>query len=146
MGRFSLPKKATQYKLSQETADAAVLELLAYYAIDEEELPAEQRGFAPALFAKLSRYYRMGYLENVREGNVLRVKQHLQEPPGEVHDLVYGRMSAAAKLATDGFKETERYARMHALMGSLCETPILSALSGVDMSVMETLAAVFMLG
>lgn len=146
MARFGLPKKTDKYKLSQETADAAVVELLAYYEIDVDDLPQEQKAIAPALFSKISRYYRTGLLENVREGGTLRVKQHLQDPPGDVRELVYGVMTGAAKLATDGFKDTERYARLHALMGSLCETPMLDKLRGADMSAMECLAAVFMLG
>lgn len=146
MARFGLPKKQDQYNLSQDTADAAVVELLAYYEIDGDDLPQEQKALAPALFAKLSRYYRLGLLENVREAGALKVKQHLQDPPGDVRELVYGVMTGKAKLATDGFRDTERYARLHALMGSLCETPMLDKLRGADMSAMECLTTVFMLG
>ena len=147
MSRFSLPTKPDHYKLSQETADAAVVELLAYYEIDVDEIPEDQRSVFAANLAKLSRYYRMGLLENVRGNDgTLSVKQHLQTPPGDVRELVYGRMTGAVKLTMDAFPPTAFYARTHALMGALCQTPMLDKLEGNDHSVVECLGLVFLAG
>jgi hypothetical protein len=151
VSRFSLPKKPDdpKYRLSEESADAAVLELLAYYEIEIAELPdKEQQDVMEAVAAKLSRFYRMGLLENSRTDGVLKVMQHLQDPPGESKDLTYDRMTGSYKLAMDGFKDTQRYAATQALMAALCGLPPTSMqkLKGNDLSAMECLSVVFRQG
>lgn len=152
MGRFSLPKKKDEYKISQESADASVRDLLDYYKINLEELPdKDQRSAMEAVSAKLSIYYRMGLIENTHTGGAagpLKVTQHLQEPPGEVRELVYNRMDGAARLATDGYSEKEQNAKAQALMAYLCGLPaeFMRSLVGNDLSAMECLSAVFRSG
>lgn len=150
MGRFSLPKAGeSKYPISSEIADAAVMDLLAYYEINIDDLPGQdQRDAMESVAAKLSRFYRMGLLENRREGGILKVVQHLANPPGEVKELTYDRMSGAMKLLMDGFKDTERYAASQALMAGLCGLPAASMkqLVGNDLSAMECLSAVFRQG
>ena len=144
MGRFSIPEP--EYKLSRETGDAAVAELLGYYGINLGVLADDQREAIEAMCARLSGYYRLGLVENIREGGVLKVKQHLQDPPGEVREIVYGRIGGKHRLAGDRYKENERYAKLYAIMGSLSglgETGIV-ALSGVDLSVVEVLGILFL--
>ena len=121
----------------------------AYYEINIDELPGqEQRDAMESVASKLSRFYRMGMVENKREGGILKVTQHLANPPGEVKDLTYDRMSGAHKLVMDGFKDTERYAATQALMASLCGLPAaaIKKLVGNDLSLMECLSAVFRSG
>lgn len=150
MSRFSLPKKdEAKYKVSEQVADAAVMELLGYYEIEIDELPdKEQQDAMEAISAKLSRFYRMGLLENSRAEGVLKVIQHLQNPPGQVRDLTYDRMTGGYKLAMDGFKDTQRYAATQSLMASLCGLPLaaMKKLSGNDLSAMECLSVVFRQG
>jgi ABC-type Fe2+-enterobactin transport system substrate-binding protein len=149
MSRFSLVKNETQYKLSQETAESAVQELIQFYGVDVDALPdRKQQRSVEAAMSKLVDYYRMGLLENVRDGAVMKVKQHFANPPGDVREITYGQMSGKHKLASDGYDEDDRYARIYAILGSLAGLPdtAISALSGVDLSAAEDLGLVFLLG
>ena len=149
MGIFSLNRDESKYRLSEEAGNAAVVELLAYYEIEIDELPdQDQRDAMTAVAKKLARFYRMGLLENNDAEGTLKVIQHLQAPPGETKDLTYDRMTGAHKLAMDGFKDNQHFARMQALMGSLCGLPAaaMKKLTGNDASAMECLSAVFRQG
>jgi hypothetical protein len=149
MSKFSLPKKTDESKwLSEEVGNAAVIELLNYYEIEIEDLPDQgQRDAMDAVAAKLSRFYRMGLLENKRDDGVLKVVQHLQNPPeGNTNPtLIYGRMTGGYRLAMDGFKENQRFAATQALMAALCGLPPseMKKLTGNDLSAMECLSTVF---
>lgn len=147
MGRFSLPK--AEYKLSEESAEKQVRELLAYYYIDVDAIPdKKERAAVESACAKLVNYFRAGYVEIARDGSKLTVKQHLQDAPGEVAELSYSKMGGRAKLATDGFDADDRYARIYAMLdhlsGSISGT--IASLSGVDLSVAEDLGILFLLG
>lgn len=147
MGRFSLQKK--EYKLSDESAQAAVMALVTFYEFDIDAIPDEDgRKIVEASATKLVQYYRMGLIENVQVDGSLSVKQHLLDPPGEVKDIVYGRMDGRAKLSTDGFGENARYRRMYALMDHLSQSVsgTIETLRGVDLAVAENLGAFFLLG
>ena len=90
MGRFSLPKTEDRYKISEESAEAAVNELIQYYAVDIDAIPGRKdRADVEAAVGKLVGYYRLGLLENLREGGGLKVKQHFSKPPGEVREITY---------------------------------------------------------
>ena len=74
----------------------------------------------------LQKSYRMGHLENIREGGVLKVKQRLQDPPADMRELVYGKMMGKHKRASDGYEQNDRYARIYAILASLAGLPLKS--------------------
>jgi hypothetical protein len=149
MGKFSLPKPDAEYLLSEEAATEQLMVVLKHYSIDIEAQPDRRSQKAlEAVCNRLVRAYRAGSLENVRDGNALKIKQHLRIPPGEVKELVWDRMTAKAKLATDGFPEDDRYARAYALAASLTGLPVgaIEKLEGADLSTAEDLGVLFLLG
>jgi len=149
MSVFSLSKDESKYKLSPEAALEQVRQLLDHYKIDIDALPERRdRQAVEGACHKLVGYYRMGLLENAREGSALKVRQHLQAPPGETKELLWDKMTAKAKLATDGFDANDRYARVYALIACLTGLPIeaITRLEGVDLAAAEDLGVLFLLG
>ena len=149
MGRFSLVKDESKYKLSAEAAQAQVMVVIDYYRIDIDAQPDRKSQKAiEGVCERLVQFYRMGLLENMKDGNVLRVIQHLQKPPGEATTLTWDKMSAKAKLATDGFDQDDRYARAYALVACLTGLPpeAVHKLEGVDLAAAEDLGLLFLLG
>ncbi len=149
MGTFSIRKDETKYKLSEESARNAVLELVEYYNIDVDAMPdRKQRGQVESALGQLVRFYRMGILENIREGGILKVKQTLQAPPGSMTEIIYGEMSGEAKQASDGYDENDRYHRIYAILSFLTGlTPdAIAKLKRADLSAAEDLGLVFLLG
>jgi hypothetical protein len=147
MGKWDLPQ--ADLPISEESAEKAVKELIAYYHVDVANIPdAKDRRAVEASLNSLQGAYRAGRIENIREGSVLKVKQHLQDPPGEMRELVYGKMLGKHKRASDGYEQNDRYARIYAILGSLSGNPpeVLEALSKVDCDVAEALGLVFLLG
>ncbi len=149
MGIFSLSKDESKYKLSPEAALSQVKDLLEHYKIDVDDIPERKdRAAIEGACKKLVGYYRQGVFENVREGGSLRVRQHLQQPPGEVKEILWDKMSAKAKLATDGFDADDRYARIYALIACVTGLPVdaITRLETVDLGAAETLGVLFLLG
>ena len=149
MSRYSLAKKDDGFRLSAEAGQAAVMKVIEYYQIDIDSQPDRKtQKVIEGVCDRLVRSYRMGLLENKMDGNVLRIVQHLAKPPGEAKDLNWDKMSAKAKLATDGFDADDRYARSYALIACLTGLPPegVHALEGADLSTAEDLGVLFLLG
>ncbi len=151
MGRWSLPKDDSKYVLSEESAEAAVRELVTYYHVDVDAIPdRKDRSAVEAALSGLVIDYRLGLLENLKDSSSgrLKVKQHLQDPPGSISEITYDKMSGKAKVASDGFDANDRYQRIYAIMGFLSGNPpeVIQALSGKDLSAAESLGMVFLLG
>ena len=120
-------------------------EFLDYYDIDQEDIVIEQGAVAiETILNRLIRAVRKGHLE-IQDGGA-KVVQHLKFPMGDVTQIIYGELSQKNKFAMDGIPEKKPIARMNALMGSLAGVPgnALMSLKGVDLSVMERLATLFM--
>ena len=97
-------------------------------------------------FNRLQNYFRRGLIEIRRDAGKFVIVQHLEAAPGDIKEIVYQELRGELKAAMDGFKQTDSYKRQHALLGALSglgDTAI-RALRGVDLSVAETLALVFM--
>jgi hypothetical protein len=147
MGKWDLPQ--ADLPISEETAEKSVKELISYYHVDVANIPdAKDRRSVEASLNYLQGAYGAGHLENIREGAVLKVKQHLQDPPAEMRELVYGKMLGRHKRASDGYEQNDRYARIYAILGALSGNPpeVIEALSKVDCDLAEALGLVFLLG
>ncbi len=147
MGKWDLPQ--ADLPISEETAEKAVKELIVYYHVDVGNIPTNKdRRDVEAALNSLQKSYRAGYLENIREGGVLKVKQHLQDPPADMRELVYGKMMGKHKRASDGYEQNDRYARIYAILASLAGLPleVMEGMSKVDLDVAEALGLVFLLG
>ena len=141
------PVQAPAMKLSEESAASQVHELLAYYSIDIDELEsADVKKAMESGLNRLASYYRRGLVENKRDGSKLQVIQHLEANTGTAATITYGELSGQHKVAMDGFEPKAQYQRQQALMASLggLTDDAIKSLHGVDLSVCETLALVFL--
>lgn len=133
--------------ISEEVARDQIQQLLDYYDIDQNDIVVDQGPEAvETVLNRLIRAIRKGYLEVSISGDTIKVIQHLQKPMGDVSTIEYSELMAKHKLAMDGIGDNKGNARMHALMASLASVPAESfrGLKGVDLSVMERLAVLFM--
>jgi hypothetical protein len=142
------PEVQPQKKISDDSAAAQVKELIAYYSINPDELESEDvRKAVESGLNRLSSYYARGFLENkIGTDGKLSVIQYLQGNTGTAKELSYGELSGQHKVAMDGFDPKANYQRQHALMASLAGVTddAIKGLHGVDLSVCETLALVFL--
>jgi hypothetical protein len=115
MGKWSKKIDEKEFKISEESAEAAVRELLDFYDIGVEDEDKNAPDFNKAL-DNLALCYRRGQLENSKDDKGFTVIQHLKG--GET--LAYQQLKASHKKVLDAFKDTETTARTYALMGKLC--------------------------
>ena len=88
-------------KLSQESAELQIQELLDYFLIDKADIEIEDGEAAvQTMFNTLTRAIRRGLLEiDVTDG--LKVTQHLSNPIESGPELVYQDKVAIARIAMD---------------------------------------------
>lgn len=133
--------------ISEESAQEQMQEFLDYYDIDARDIEIDQgEESVETVLNRLIRAIQKGYLEVDMSGGEPVVTQNLQHPPGEVKTLVYGVIQARHKIEMDKASKDRGAVRMHALMSALSgEAPrAIQSLQGVDMSIMERLATLFM--
>jgi hypothetical protein len=149
MSKWTKQKKA-DYKLSEESAEAAVRELIDFYGVgvsDEEsadEKEAKSRRVLIENFDKLQEYYREGKIENKPdEVTGFSIVQHTAGGS----NIVYRELRPKDKTVLDGFSENQIYVRVNALMGRLCGhgEDVITKLKNEDYRVAEALAIVFFL-
>lgn len=104
--------------LSEEVAQEQVQILLDYYDIeaDTEELEPAQKKAISSSISKIKRGIMNGIIE-ITGDNGLKITQMLQNPPGDVSTLEYGRVSGKSRVSMkDGGSE---YERCYQLVGSV---------------------------
>jgi hypothetical protein len=150
MGKWSRKPDDAEYKLSAENAELAVREFVEFYNIspdDEDPVHEDEakarRGIERTL-NKLQEYYRLGKIENRRDETLgFCVVQHTSKGS----EITYRELKVKDKTALDGYKDTQVYARVNALMGRLSgigEDGI-TKISPPDYQVTEALAICFLL-
>ena len=137
----------SENKVSEESAEKQMQDLLDYYEIEAHHITTEHGQDAiQTINNRLVAAIQKGRLEigSDDEGRI-QITQHLKHPPGDSPTIIYGEVTAKAKLATDGLGETKNAGRVHAFMGSLSGLGpgAIGKLRGVDMGVMEKLFLVF---
>jgi hypothetical protein len=150
MGKWERRIPENEYRLSEESAEAAVRELIDFYGFGVSDMEPSgeketktQNGVIETL-DKLQEYYRRGLIENRRdETNGFCVVQHTAKK----NEIVYREIKPKDKTVLDGFSDTQIYARINALMGKLSGLggDGLNKMGSEDYRVMEALAIVFLL-
>ncbi len=142
--KWSNPKKEV-FKLSPESAEASVRELMEFYRIDIDDLDGAQKASLELALNRLQKAYQRGELANKRGEKGFQIVQKLIAPPGEVKDLVYDELKGELKLSMDGFNPNDGVARQHALLGAMSGlgATAIGALKAVDLATAESLAHVF---
>lgn len=138
--RFRIEKDR---KISEQNAVEQVKKFCKMYDIDPEPVEGEVNDNLEAILDAITEYVSLGYLEFKDDFSIV---QHLQDPPGDVHEITYNKITGRQKRAMDGFDETEQYAKIYALMGSasgLGATAV-ESLKGIDLKVMEGLGLTFL--
>lgn len=141
--RFTSQHRPTP-KISTESADAQVVQLLDHYGIYVEDMEADQADVLRPVLAKLSRYYANGFLENIEDKGSLLVIQHLQKAPGDKKDITYGELQGKHRVGHES-RSGDNMARLYSMMSALAglTTESLKALYGIDLAVMEALSVIF---
>ena len=141
-------KTKTGSKLSLESAEAQLDEMLKYYRIERESIVNEYgKDGVETVCNKLILAIKDGLLEIAVVDGDLKVTQNLQHAPGDDPTIMYGVLTGAIKITLDKYGEGKSYARLHALMGALAGLPpkAMEALKGADYGTMESLSLLFML-
>jgi hypothetical protein len=138
--------------VSEESAEQAVDEFLAYYEIDlegEEEATRAQLLRAKRRMVKGVMLGRLEFkLETDKRGNVEQiVYQNLAKPLGQgLAQFRYREISGKAKTAMKGTSSEDMSGRMQLLLGALSGTSasIVAEMTGVDYSLAESLCLLFL--
>jgi hypothetical protein len=133
------------YKVSEETATSALNGFFECYEVDpkEEAISDDQRIAIDAAIAKVTKAIRLGKV--TIEGMI--ITQTLSKAPSEVTTVVYGEMTAKAKVEMGKKSQDDHYGRIYCLLGSLSglgERAIMG-LKGSDLSTAESIGIIFLL-
>jgi len=144
MSKWARKEDESKYKLSEESAEAAVRELLDFYEIDTATGNVEQEKVIDEYIDKIAKAYRRGEFENKKDDTLgFCVVQHLKN--GDT--LTYREMGGKDRIAMEGYDNTKVYSRVYALLGKLCSygDDVIKKLKGQDWKNAEALAMLFFL-
>jgi len=142
MSKWAKPENESDYKLSEESAEKAVRELLDFYEVDTTRNSIEQEQAIDENLDLLAKAYRRGEFENNRDDTLgFCVIQHLKNGS----TLTYREMGGKDRLVMEGFDQSRFVSRCYAILGKLSgygEDAIMK-LKGQDWNNAKTLALVF---
>lgn len=146
MSKFALKKK--EFDLSEESAHEAVMEVLEFYEIDIDNiLDPIGKTSAEQAMTKIQSAYRAGRLYNkINDKGEFTIIQKVKNSEGVETEMIYAELRAKHKLAMDGKKDAQNYARMYGLLGSLTNVTDtgIKRLRAQDLSIAECLGFVFL--
>lgn len=130
-----------EMKLSEESAQEQLNQLLDYYEIDFTDIPTDQKNSFDMIGKKLVKFIRQGRLEIKIEDGI----KCIQTLKNGTTTIEYKELNGKAKTAM-GTKSTEDgNGRIYALMGALSDgEAAIIQLKGPDLSLAECLGAVFL--
>ncbi|MDR0475547.1 MAG: hypothetical protein LBH43_17975 [Treponema sp.] len=144
MSKWARKEDESKYKLSEESADESVRELLNFYEVDpSRDNPNEDKALEESL-NDLSKAYRRGAFENKHDDALgFCVVQHLKN--GDT--LTYRELGGRERIAMDGFDNNRQIAKVNALLGKLCGfgEDIIKKLKGQEWRDARNLALVFIM-
>lgn len=133
--------------ISEDSARIQVNAFLSFYEISPEDIKnTEAKNGLDSTVEKLVKAIRAGHLEIREEKDELKVIQTLKRPMGESKTIEYAELSGKHKVAMKDKSANDFHGRIYAMMGSISgigETGI-TALKGVDVSIVECLGALFL--
>ena len=129
--------------ISKEAAEEQLEIFKDYYEIDEEYFVPETAMIMNQRLAEVNKAIRKGRLEISNAGG-LKIKQRLRNTTNGVDELNYSVLTGKAKVQMD--KSDGAHSRNYTLMSSLANEPYATfeKLEGVDMSLVESLGALFL--
>jgi hypothetical protein len=131
--------------ISEEAAIDQINIFMDYYDFDPKDHNTLEDLLEDAL-KRLLKAVRRGYLEIGMAEDNLVIKQKLTRPPGSEDTLIYKVLTGRSKMAMDKKKATETQNRIYSLVGALTGVGAegIKALSGIDLSVAESLGFIFL--
>ena len=130
---------------SEEVAAEHVDRLVKFYRIYTEDLPKDLGKALKACLNALKRGVMDGRLSIEVEAKNITITQVLDDPqPGVPEQLVYGKIKARHKI---GMKDDDtQYEKMYHLLGTMSGQglEVVQKLEGIDVSLAESLALVFL--
>lgn len=145
MSKWSIP--SPEYKLSQESAEALVGKIIAFYGLNVDTLDADMRESTEATFNKLADFARLGMLDIKSESPFVIVQNLLDADGKTVETIEYAELQGKHKVAMGSVDRGDTYGRSYALLGSMSglgDTAI-QKLKGKNLSLAECLGLVFLL-
>lgn len=141
--KYALAKSNEHFILSEESAMEQVRMLLGYYDIDVTGISPEALTQTERSLDQLRDFIREGRIEVRRDESERVVVAHTLTSGAE---LIYGELNAQARLAMDKCPGDARYARVYALMGSLCGlgSTAITQFRPRDLAVVDILGPLFM--
>jgi len=146
---------ADKTKISRESAEDQIDLLFEEYDIDLDdpeysEVDEDGDKLADVMMTqrrKLVKYIMRGRLEISDTDGKFVVRQILKRPFDDLSSIEYGQKLAKAKISMKSVKASDNYGRLYSFMGSLSGQGmhVFTKMSPADLSVAETLAAVFLL-
>jgi len=128
-------------KLSEESAQEQLNQLLDYYEIDFDDIPTDQKNSFDMIGKKLVKFIRQGRLEIKIEDGI----QCIQTLKNGSTVITYKELTGKAKTAMGTKSAEDGNGRIYALMGALSDgEAAIMQLKGPDLSLAECLGAVFL--
>jgi len=141
ISKWARKEKEGEYKLSEESAEEQVRELLDFYEIDPPEINSDINPVEEQL-DELMKAYRRGEIENKHdETSGFCVIQHLKN--GKV--LTYRELKGKDRIAFEGYSENKHISKIHSILGKLCGygEDAIEKLNGRDWRNARAIALVF---
>jgi len=142
MSKWARIENEDEYKISEESAQKAVREVLDFYEIDTTRDDKEQEKVLDGYLDSFMKAYRRGNFENKQdEDHGFCVVQHLKN--GD--KLTYRELRGKDRIVMEGFDNTRPYSRAYAILGKLSGhgEDVIKKLKGKDWKDAEALAMVF---
>lgn len=132
-----------EYPISEETAHAQVAQLVELYDLDVSEGKEGEPNPIPDVLDELAVYIRRGLVEVAPD---CVVTQHLQDPPGQVRDISYGKVLGKHVIASDGLGRDNYRSRIFNFLGSVSGlgSAAYNAMSKRDVDVAWALGTIFL--
>ena len=126
--------------LSEESAREQLQILLDFYDQDLEDLDDEDSKVSIRISKKLTKAFMQGKLEVEIDDTGIKVRQNLCDGSS----LVYRTIDAQAKVAMEQYKKPHE--RLYGLLAVLSKSPMakVQKIKGVDLSIAEHLALIFL--
>lgn len=142
--KWKIEKNEKDFILCEEVATKQVKSFLEFYKIDVEDWENGE-----LILEKLLDFCRMKLVTFKVEDGKMKILQTLyryKDKPEPDQEIVYSVIGGVNKKATDGYEETQRYAAMYSMMGSMSGLgeAAITKLEGFDLSLVECLAALFL--
>jgi len=142
MSKWARKEDESKNKLSEESAEAAVRELLDFYEVDTRRPNPEHEKILDEGLDDLAKAYRRGVFENKKDETLgFCVVQHLKN--GDT--LTYREVGGKERVYFESLDENKAISKIYAMLGRLCGLgeDVIMKLKGGDWQDAKNLSMVF---